>query len=160
MGSILDFAERRDILGYISPQYAIDVDPRGFVISKSVASRLESLATKDKESIYEWVRFAGRYPFNSRPWREIAKAVIRSAKDLEGRAKQAVFVELLPKEIKSSSYPAGEMDPRPEQDLLARKRELQEETNPDLIPFRKWHLAMAQAQFDQALARYKEENET
>jgi hypothetical protein len=34
-----------------------------------------------------------------------------------------------------------------------------EEMNADLIPFRQWHLAMAQAEFDQVVARYKEENE-
>ena len=51
------------------------------------------------------------------------------------------------------------MDPRPEQDLLARKREMHEETNADLIPFRQWHLAMAQSEFDRAVALYKEENE-
>jgi hypothetical protein len=157
--NLLEFAERRDILGYISPQYAIDVDPRGLVIPKSVASRIETLATKDKQSIYEWARFAGHYPFNSGSWREIAKAAIKSVEDLASRDKSAVFVELLSKELKSSSYPAGEMDPRPEQDLLARKRELQDEMDPALIPFREWHLKMAQAEFDQAMARYKEENE-
>ena len=66
---------------------------------------------------------------------------------------------LLPQEIKSSNYPAGEMDPRPEQDLLARKAEMQSETDADLLVFRQWHLAMAQAEFHQAVARYKEEHE-
>lgn len=159
LNNILGYAERRDMLGYIAPQYAVDLDPHGVAVPGAIASRLELLNPKNKDSIWMWARFAGYYRFNSPPWNQIAKAAVMAANDLAPRDKGSVFVVLLPQEIKSSNYPAGEMDPRPEQDLIARKREMQEETDSDLIPFRQWHLAMAQAEFDQTLARYKEENE-
>jgi putative NIF3 family GTP cyclohydrolase 1 type 2 len=159
VNAILGYAERRDMLGYIAPQYAVDLDPHGVVVPGLIASRIESLHPKDKDSIWMWARFAGYYALNSPPWKQIATAAIRTCTGLTPRDKSSVFVVLLPQEIKSSNYPAGEMDPRPEQDLLARKREMLEEMNADLIPFRQWHLAMAQAEFDQVVARYKEENE-
>jgi hypothetical protein len=157
--TLLGYTERKDMLGYILPQYAVDLDPHGELIPNLIGSRIERVNWKDKDGIWMWARFAGYYGFNSPPWRQIAKAAVKVSRDLEPRDKSSVFVVLLPQEIKSSNYPAGEMDPRPEQDLLARKREMQEETDLDLIPFRQWHLTMAQAEFDHALARYKEENE-
>lgn len=157
--TLLGFAERKDMLGYILPQYVVDLDPYGSVVPTLVESFITSLNVKDKEAIWIWIRFAGYYAFNSSPWRRIAKTASLVAKDFGTREKSTIFAELLPKEFKSSNYPAGEMDPQPERDLNARKRELQEETDADLIPFRQWHLAMAQAEFDHALARYKEENE-
>ncbi len=159
VNTILGYTIRKDMLGYILPQYAADLDPHGAVIPRLVASRIKSLNPKDKDSIWIWARFAGYYGFNSPPWKQLAKASVTASSGLPPRDKRSVFVVLLPQEIKSSNYPAGEMDPRWEQELLARKREMQEETDPDLVQFRQWHLAMAQADFDQALGQYKEENE-
>lgn len=156
---ILGYAERNDMLGYILPQYAADIDPRGAVIPELVSLRIKSLNLKNKDSIWIWARFAGYYGFNSPPWKQIAKAAVTASSELSSRGRNSIFAVLLPQEIKSSSYAAGEMDPRPEQDLIARKREIQEEAEPSLLPFRQWHLDMAQNIFDQTLARYKEENE-
>jgi hypothetical protein len=158
-GTLLEYATRRDLLGYILPQYAADIDPRGTVVPKLVTSRIESLVTKDRDSVCEWARFAGYYGFNSPPWKEIAKIAVMSSRDLPERDRISVFVELLPREIKSSSYPAGEMDPRPERELIARKGELQDETDSDLLRFRRWHLEFAQSNYDHALALYNERNE-
>jgi hypothetical protein len=158
LGQILGYAERKDILGYILPKYVADIDPHGVVIPSMVSSHIDSAAS-NKEVVWEWARFAGAYAFNSDPWREIAKAAVRASIAMTQKERISVFVELLPQEIKSSSYAAGTMDPRPEQDLLARKAELQNEKDPDLLHFRQWHLSSSQAEYDHAVAQYKEENE-
>jgi hypothetical protein len=159
VGALLDYAMRKDMLGYIAPQYAIDIDPKGVVVPGLIILRIESVSPKDINSVWVWARFAGYYRFNSIPWKQIAKSAVKFADGLAPRDAGKVFVELLAKEFKSSNYPAGEMDPRPEQDLNARRNELEQETDSDLAPFRKWHLAMTQAEFDLALAQYKERNE-
>lgn len=158
LGQLLGYAERKDILGYILPKYAADIDPHGLVIPSMVSSHIDSAAS-NKEVVWEWARFAGSYAFNSDPWRVIAKAAVRASIAMTQKKRISVFVELLPQGIKSSSYAAGTMDPRPEQDLLARKEELQNEKDPDLLQFRQWHLASSQAEYDHAVAQYKEENE-
>jgi len=158
INALLNYTERKDMLGYILPAYAADVDPHGVLVPELLVARIQSAKT-DKEVIWVWARFAGYYGFNSQPWKSIAGAAVTAARGLPPRDQTSVYVTLLPQEIKSSNYPAGEMDPRPEQDLQRRKRELQDETDEVLLPFRKWHLAAAQGEYDQALARYKEENE-
>lgn len=156
--ALIGFAERTGILGYILPAYAADVDPHGVLVPELVAARIQSAGT-DKEQIFAWARFAGYYGFGSEPWRKIARAAVTAAQSLPRRDQASVYVVLMSQEIKTSNYPAGEMDPRPGQDLERRKAELREEKDEALMPFRRWHLAAAQAEYDQALARYKEENE-
>src|SRR5262249_27079050 len=55
--------------------------------------------------------------------KRIAKAAIKAAQNLSAQDRGSIFVVLLPQEFKSSNYPAGEMDPRPAQDLGQRRRE-------------------------------------
>ncbi len=159
MGVLLEYAERKDTLGFVAPQYAEDLDPNGVVIPGLVASKIESLNPKRKDTIWNWSRFAGSYGFNSPAWRQIAKAALRACAGFSPRDRDSIFVQLLPQGIKSSEYAVGEIDPRPERDLNIRKREMQEEKDEDLVVLRQWHLHMAQAEFDHALARYKEESE-
>ncbi len=159
MGVLLEYAERKDTLGFIAPQYAEDLDPHGVVIPGLVASKIKSLNPKSKDTIWNLSRFAGSYAFNSPAWRQIAKAALRACVGFTPRDRESIFVQLLPQEIRSSEYAAGEMDPRPERDLNIRRREMQEEEDEDLVVFRQWHLDMAQAEFGHALARYKEESE-
>lgn len=158
MLTLLGYTKRKDTVGYILPEYASELDPGGAVLPELIEERIKS-AGNDKEEIWIWARFAGHYGFNSQPWKRIAKAAIQAAQNLSAQDRGSIFVVLLPQEFKSSNYPAGEMDPRPAQDLEERRRELQEETDSTVLIFRKWHLAIAQAEYDQAVARFKEENE-
>ena len=159
MSTLLGFAERTDLLGYILPKYASDIDPHGRVLPENIEQRLQFAKGKGKEAIWVWARFAGSYGFNSEPWRRIARATILALEGLPVRDRNSIFCDLLPQELKSSQYAAGEMDPRPGQDLLHRKHELQEEADETIRIFRQWHVAVAQAEYDQTVARYKEETE-
>ena len=156
---LLDYANRKDILGYFIAEYVTDIDPSGVVIPELIEERIRSVSA-DKQEIWKWARFAGHYAFNSQPWHRIAKAAVQAAEALPSGERGSIFASILSQEIKSSSYPAGEMDPRPARELAARQKELQDETDPTLLPFREWHLKVAQAEYDQEVARYKEEIET
>jgi hypothetical protein len=156
--TLLSYTKSKVTGGYVLPEYAAEVDPEGTILPELIEERIHS-AGKDKEEIWIWARFAGHYGFNSVPWKEIAKTAIQAAESLSAQDQNSIFVVLMPQGFKSSNYPAGEMDPRPGQELEQRRRELQEETEPTLLPFRKWHLAIAQAEYDQAVARFKEESE-
>jgi hypothetical protein len=155
---LLSYTKRKDVVGYILPEYAQEIDPNGAVLPELIEERIGSSAG-DKEEIWVWTRFAGHYGFNSQPWRKIAKAAIQAAQKFSTEDRVSIFVALLPQEFKMSNFPAGEMDPRPGQELEQRRREMKEETDTTILSFRQWHLAMAQAQYDQTVARYKEENE-
>lgn len=159
ISGLLAYNQRQDMIGYILPQYATDLDPHGVIVPELIQAQIQSLQPLAKDTLWPWTRFAGYYRFNSPAWRTISKAAINAIKGFPAKEKGSIFVSILPQEVKSSSYPAGEMDPRPAADLDLRKRELQEEIDQDLIPFRQWHVGMAQAEFDQTLASYNEENE-
>ena len=159
ISGLLAYNQRSDLLGYILPEYATDLDPHGVIVPELIQAQVQSLQPPAKDSLWPWTRFAGYYGFNSPPWRTISKTAINAIKGFSVRDKNSIFVSILPQQIKSSNYPSGEMDPRPAADLELRKRELEEEVDQDLIPFRQWHVAMAKAEFDHTLARYNEDNE-
>ena len=155
---LLSYTKRKDVVGYILPEYAQEIDPYGAVLPELIEEQIGS-SDGDKEEIWVWARFAGHYGFNSQSWRKIARAAIQAAQKLPAKDRVSIFVVLLPQEFKTSNYPAGEMDPRPSRELEQRRKEMNEETDTTLLSFRQWHLDMAQAEFDQTVARYKEENE-
>lgn len=156
--TLLSYTKSKVTGGYVLPEYAAGVDPEGTILPELIEERIRS-AGDDEEEIRIWAHFAGYYGFNSQPWKRIAKAAIQAAQNLSAQDRNFVFGVLLPQGFRSSNYPAGEMDPRPGQELEQRRKELQQETELTLLPFRKWHLAIAQAEYDKAVARYKEENE-
>jgi hypothetical protein len=158
MGALLNYSERKDTIGYIVPRYAAEVDPAGLIMPGLIVARIQS-AGNNKELIWNWARFAGYYGFGFPAWQIIARATVAASEQLPTRDRDSIYVLLLPQELKSSSYPVGEMDPRPGADLQLRKQELANETDDTLLLFRQWHLAMAQSEFDQMVARYREENE-
>jgi hypothetical protein len=156
--AFLNYSERTDVVGYILPRYAAELDPNGLMVPDLLRTHLLSVGG-NKEGIWTWSQFAGYYPFNSNAWRTIAIAASEAAKGLPERDRQSVYVNLLPQEGKSSSFPAGQMNPLPAAELQCRKREFDEENDVALAPFRQWHLAVAQANYDQTVARFREENE-
>jgi hypothetical protein len=157
--AFLIYAERKDVVGYILPRYSVDLDPQGLIVPKLVQSRIHA-AAGNLERIWMWSRFAGHYSFNSAPWKTIAKAAIDAAKDLPEREQGSIYASLLSQEIKTSSYQAGQMNPQPAEELQRRKTECDEETDPALMPFRTWHLAVAKAEYEQTVERFREENES
>ena len=158
MDALLNYSERKDTIGYILPRYAAEVDPAGLIMPGLIVARIQS-AGNNKELIWNWARFAGYYGFGFPAWQIIARATVAASEQLPTRDRDSIYVLLLPQELKSSSYPAGQMDPRPAEELEIRKRELAGEADESLLPFRKWHLAMAQSEYDQTVARYREEND-
>jgi hypothetical protein len=159
IASLLDLSLRRDVVGYIIPEYLSIIDPSGLLVPEMVSSRIRLLESPSKESIWLWSRFAGHYAFGSASWKKIAMAAVEASKIFSPRDQMSIFVSICPSGVSSSSYPAGEMDPRYQLELSACKKEMDEEAEPALVPFRLWRLEMAQASFDRALAEFHEENE-
>jgi hypothetical protein len=159
IGRLLNYNERKDTLGYVLPEYAVEIDPSGLIVPELAETRISALTTVSKDALWPFSRFAGHYGFNSQPWRKIAKAAILAAENFSQRDKASIYLTFLPQGMESSNYPAAEMDPLPERKLKTRKTELQEESDTTFLPFRNWHLAAAQSEFDQTVAHFKEQSE-
>lgn len=156
MEILLRYNDRHDTLGYYLPLYASDLDPSGVIVPALIAKRIRE-SVDSASDISLWTRYCGAYAFNSAPWKIMACASAEIAEKLPLDDKNAIFTTLMPQEFKTSSYPAGQMDPRPAQEVSLRREELESETEPGLAAFRKWHLDLVETMYEQALGRYREE---
>lgn len=50
LNGLLEFGNRNDLLGYILPQYAADIDPNGVAIPRIIASTLKTRPAKAKKA--------------------------------------------------------------------------------------------------------------
>ena len=144
------------MLGYKAPEYATAIDPAGAVVPELVVAELKGLKNPSKEQVVDWARFAGHYPFNSASWRKIASEALEASEKFSDRDKISVYVVLLEQGFRSSTYGADEMDPQFQNELEQRRRERAEEQDAKFIPFRDWHLRVAQSEYDRALAEFRE----
>ena len=149
---------KKDLLGFALPAYAASIDPTGIIVPQIVADKISGLTSPSTESVWLWSRFAAHYGFNSEAWRKIAIAAISASKDFPAKERASIFVAISNQGFRSSTYAAGEMDPRPLQELEQRKKELEAENDPTLKTFREWALRVTQAEYDRALAEFEEES--
>lgn len=155
---LLNHNSRKDLLGYALPGYATSIDPKGLIIPETVASKIREIQSPTVETVWLWARFAGHYAFNSASWRTIARAAIVASQNLPPKDRGSIFVAIMHQGITSSSYPAGEMDPRPLQELDQRRKEFESECDPTFRPFREWALMIAQSKYERVLAEFEEES--
>jgi len=158
--TLVSFATKPGLVGYLLPKYVVAVDPEGILVPGILAQKIKATAPSDEDILHCWIRFGGYYPFNSDPWRTIAAATFEVMTSVPNGERGRFYAALLHAGVKSSSYSVGQMDPAPGESLKARKTEFETETNDLFLPFREWHLRIAQAEYDQAVAEYREEQES
>jgi hypothetical protein len=156
VADLLSFNFQRNLLGYHLPEYLADIDPEGWLVPELVVQKIASKPNPTGDDIYPWSRFAASYFPNSDPWRLIAAASTKAAADLSDRSKTGIYLSL-ESGIRSSSYPSGEMDPQPKQDLEECIKLRDSEKDANLAAYRDWKVRFAQAHYDQAVAEFREE---
>ena len=153
---LLSFNRMRGQLAYYLPEYARIIDPEGVMVPDLVVAEMHRAATHGVRDVVSWSRFAEDYPKNSEPWRRIASAASIIAATLDTEGKNHIYHHL-EDSSRSSSHPAGEMNPQPGQELEQCQRELDEETDRTLLEYRRWDRDRAQAIYNHTVAQFEEE---
>ena len=155
---LLGFMRQRGQLAYHIPRHARSVDPEGFIVPEVIVAEMRAVAANGAQEVANWSRLAEQYPKNSDPWRRIASAACTIAQGFDSRGKNHIFHQL-EDGSRSSSHPAGEMNPQPAAELEQCRQDQAEEQDPALREYRQWAVDRAQAVYEHTVESFNEEME-
>lgn len=160
IAKLLSYADFSPKLGYSFPRYLANVDPSGVITADMVVEKLTDPKVKRNPSeVWQWAKFAGYYPEDSKAWRQIANAACSVAIHFDDRHKYSIFHALTNPEPKMGVSRIGEVPSTFEMAAEAAQKRLKNGTEPALIPFWQWRLLLAEAELNREIERVKEEIE-
>ena len=159
---LLDF-NNHPLLYYKLPDVFIEIDPEGFLIPELITKKINDKVflwkqLKDTAPEYEWTRYAGYYPINSRQWRVIAKTACNCAIKKIEKEKISIFSSLLDQEPQVITSRLGEVSPYYYSKVEKARSDLAIENNQNIKEFMKWRLKLAEKELEDEKLRIIEEN--
>jgi hypothetical protein len=155
---LLCFMGQRGRLAYHIPRHARSIDPEGLIVPEVIITEMQAVAANGPQQVANWSRLAEQYPKNSDPWRRIAAAACTIARGFDSRGKNHIFNHL-EDGTRSSSHPAGEMDPQPAAELEQCLQDQAAEQDPALREYRQWAVDRARAVHEHTVESFNEEME-
>ena len=153
LNEIFQLNSNNTLTGYFLPELVVDlVDSES--ITTIVKNKINIIGI-DELSL--WIRFAGKYNNNSKPWRKIAiEALIRVVREGNIDIKR-IYALLQSTGIKSWSTAPGTVAGLFYNDVKIAEKNLKEEENKYLIKFWEWNLKVAKETLEQEKGRIEEE---
>ena len=157
LNELLDFNNHYEsLLYYKLPDIVAQLDLEGFLIPSLIVERINNenfswKKQKDTAPEYEWTRYAGHYPVNSKPWRAIAKIACDIAinKTRNEKEKYSIFSSLLDLKPQTfSSHPGVERT----------QSDFSNESDPNIKEFMKWRWEYAKRDLEEEKLANIEEN--
>jgi hypothetical protein len=148
---ILVWAERRDMLGYVTPNIVKSIDPHGRIAPELIKAKIETYDVgTEAKNLLRWARFVGFYFHNETIWIQLAVAVMKKIKDFDRDSQRSLYHYMTDTKPQVYSGVPGEVPP-----ALIGKRDFYKERIDSLRPehselrdFYEWGLRVAEADIE------------
>lgn len=165
---LLSLNNHKSLLGYLLPEIATGLDPQGLVLPDLILEKLKEGKFQwiSKEEIketfkygYEWYRYAGYYPTNSKQWRKIAIVACSLTSLASEEVKFGTFFSLTDRHIQTWWGGVDEIHPRFIRAVEKAEQDLENEKEQVLIPFMRWRLDSVKKDLERQRLRLVEEKD-
>jgi hypothetical protein len=155
--ALLEHNTADDPLSQMLPEYLRRLDRNGIIVPAMIVKRLAALGEpSDSQQIIRWSMFAASYGEESDPWRTIARAACIAAKKLDRKSAGSVYWSLN-QHTYSWEEVSGEFSLTWRQAVDRRRQELEQETDNDLIPYRRYRLESAESNLESQRGLHEEQ---
>jgi hypothetical protein len=155
IGDLVALLSESPVMEYWLPKLLARVDPQGLEVPRRVAALTET--DDDPEKVGRLVRTACYYRVGTPSWRHIARGAFKSAHKMTKEERLHVYYATSETGHRSWSAPAGTVAQCFLDAVETATRGLQEEQEPDFVPFWEWRKERAEAELRDRQEKLKEE---